>query len=162
MPFYPEDQSDKNLKKIRHFNVCAECGRQLYIYFDLKKHLAYISCPTPGHEGIKREYEPQRVDYQSNIRRETELEQKYGPEASTKLATIPKQGQLTQQQAMHVLKLVYPLALLSSFSHYTIYQYPQPCAHRTPQTYQSFSRNYTHAPCSSASLLPLLLVTIPQ
>ena len=36
------------------------------------------------------------------------MEKEYGREGTTKLATIPKQGQLTQHEAMHVLKLVYP------------------------------------------------------
>ncbi len=108
MPYYPEDQSDKSLDKIRQNNVCAECGRDVWVHFDFEDKRKYIACPTPGHEGLSREYKPQRVDYQSNIRRETELEKEYGREGSTKLATIPKQGQLTQHEAMHVLKLVYP------------------------------------------------------
>ena len=108
MPYYPEDQSDKNLDKIRQNNVCGDCGRNVWVHFDFEDKRKYIACPTPGHEGLSREYKPRRVDYRSNIRRETEVEQQYGREASTKLATIPKQGQLTQSQAMHVLKLVYP------------------------------------------------------
>ena len=36
------------------------------------------------------------------------MEEKTGKGASTALATIPRQGQLTQPQAMHILKLVYP------------------------------------------------------
>ncbi len=108
MPYYPEDQSEENLKKLRRNNVCAECGRQLYIYLDRETKKQYLACPTPGHEGIAREYQPQREDYPSDIRREMELEQKVGNKGTRALATIPKHGQLTQPQAEHILGLVYP------------------------------------------------------
>ena len=108
MPYYPEDQSDENIKKLRRTSVCAECGRQLYAYLDLETKQQYVACPTPGHEGIAREYKTQPTDFQSNIRREHELEQTHGREATTALAHIPKHGQLTQPQAEQILSLVYP------------------------------------------------------
>lgn len=108
MPHYPENQSDKNLKKLRQNNVCAECGRQLYIYLDLKTKKEYVSCPTPGHEGIARRYEQKGEDYQSDIRRLTELEEKLDKNTVTALAKLPVRGQLTQPQAEHILSLVYP------------------------------------------------------
>lgn len=108
MPHYPEDQSDKNLENIRRNNYCAQCGRRLYIYLDMKTKRKYVACPTPGHEGIAREYQPQATDYQSNIRREVELERQHGAETSRALARIPKQGQLTQVDAQRILSLVYP------------------------------------------------------
>ena len=110
MPYYPEDQSQENLNKLRWNNVCSVCGRRLYVYHDFKTKQKYIGCPTPGHEGIAREYEKPREDYQSNLRREYKLEQEHGVKGTRALATIPKQGQLTQPQAMHILKLVYPKA----------------------------------------------------
>ena len=108
MPYYPEDQSDKNLEKIRRNNVCAVCDRQLYVFLDIKTKQKYIACPTPGHEGIAREYKSQSIDYQSTIRRETELEEKHGPGTTVALRGLPKHGQLTQPQAEHILSLVYP------------------------------------------------------
>jgi len=108
MPHYPEDQSDKNLKKLRRNNVCSECGRQLYIYLDLKTKQKYVGCPTPGHERIARRYETKGEDYQSDIRRLTEMEQKLGRESTTALAKLPVRGQLTQPEAEHILSLVYP------------------------------------------------------
>ena len=108
MHYYPEDQSEENLKKLRHFNVCAVCGRQLYAYYDVKTKQTYLACPTPGHEGIAREYTAPREDYESNIRREMELVNEHGLQAGKELASIPKQGQLTQVQAEHILSLVYP------------------------------------------------------
>lgn len=108
MPYYPEDQSNENLKKIRGANCCAECGRQLYIYLDRETKQSYVACPTPRHEGIAKEYKPQDTGYQSNIRREMELEQNQGKETAVALRGIPKQGQLTQPQAEHILSLVYP------------------------------------------------------
>lgn len=108
MPYYPEDQSESNLNQLRWNNVCAVCGRVLYIYIDLKDKRKCIACPTPGHEGIARQYEKPREDYESNLRREYEVEKEHGIEASRALATLPKHGQLTQVQAEHVLSLVYP------------------------------------------------------
>lgn len=107
MHYYPEDQSEENLKKIRRNNVCAECGRQLSLYLGTEGR-TYIACSGMVHEGIAREYKPPREDYESKIRREMELENKSGQGATRALATIPRQGQLTQEQAMHILKLVYP------------------------------------------------------
>ena len=108
MHYYPEDQSKENLAKIRWNNVCSECGRQLSIYLGAEKKI-YIACSGQVHEGIVREYKPQAIDYESNIRRELELEQKVGTKGTQALA-IPKHGHLTQPQAMHILKLVYPKA----------------------------------------------------
>jgi len=110
MPYYPEDQSQENIKKLRHENVCAECGRQLYAYLDIENKLTYLACPTPGHEGIAKEYQPAREDYQSNVRRLHEMEQEHGRETALALQKMPAHGQLTQSQAMHILKLVYPKA----------------------------------------------------
>jgi len=110
MHYYPEDQSQKNLEKIRRDNVCAECSRQLAIFIDLTDKRRYIACSGQVHEGIARAYQSPAEDYQSNIRREVELEEKTGRQAATTAVAIPKQGQLTQAQAMHILRLVYPEA----------------------------------------------------
>ena len=108
MHYYPEDQSEENLKKIRRTSVCAECGRNVVEYLDIKTRKVYIACSGGRHEGIAREYKPPVEDYQSNIRREIKLEQEHGRETSRELATIPKQGQLTQPQAETILNLIYP------------------------------------------------------
>ncbi len=108
MHYYPEDISDENLRKLVRDNVCSVCGRIVRLYLDLRLKKQYIACSGGVHEGIAREYEPPIEDYRSNIRREIELEQEHGRQASKALATIPKQGQLTQPQAMTILKLVYP------------------------------------------------------
>lgn len=110
MPYYPEDQSNENIKKLIQTNVCKDCGRQLYAFLDRESKQTYIACPTPGHEGIVREYQPQSTDYRSEIRREIELETQHGRETAKELATIPKHGQLNQDQAMTILQLVYPKA----------------------------------------------------
>ncbi len=108
MPYYPEDQSEDNLKKLRRNNVCSICGRQLYVNLNLETKQQYLACPNPRHEGISREYQPQREDYETDIRRSVEMEEKIGHERTRELAHIPMHGQLTQPQAMHILKLVYP------------------------------------------------------
>jgi len=107
MHHYPEDQSNENLDKIRRFNVCVECGRQLALYIGAEGKI-YIACSGQVHEGITREYKPPREDYESNIRRSVELEQKVGTESTRALAKLPRQGQLTQPEAEHILSLVYP------------------------------------------------------
>lgn len=107
MHYYPEDASPDNLRKLIRQNVCEQCGRQLYAYLDAEGK-TYIACSNQKHEGIAREYQPPREDYESNIRREIEVEKEHGREGSKALATIPKQGQLTQSQAMTILQLVYP------------------------------------------------------
>ncbi len=108
MPYYPDDQSKKNLERIRHKNVCSRCGGAVWVYLNLKTKQNYIACTNFTHEGLVNEYIQPREDNESNIRREMELTQQVGPEASTAVSHIPKQGQLTKAQAMHILKLVYP------------------------------------------------------
>ncbi len=108
MPYYPEDQSDENIKKIIRQNVCAECGRQVCAYYDIKTKRQYIACTGQIHEGIERVYKEPKDDYQTKIRREHEMEQKHGRETALALAGVPRQGQLTQPQAEHILSLVYP------------------------------------------------------
>lgn len=110
MHHYPEDQSEENLKKICRNSVCAECGRQLAIYLDMETKRSYVACSGQVHEGITREYHPPVEDYITEARRDIKLTEEHGIHTSRALATIPKQGQLTQPQAMTVLKLVYPNA----------------------------------------------------
>ena len=106
--YYPEDQSRENINKIRRNNVCAECGRRLTVYYDDKAKKEFLACSGRVHQGITREYKPPIEDYQSNIRRQYKMEQEHGQGAAVALRDIPKQGQLTQPQAMTILKLQYP------------------------------------------------------
>jgi len=108
MPYYPEDQSEKNLRKIRLNNLCAVCGGNLYVYLDRETKQEYIGCSIPGHNGITRKYKPQGEDYNSDIRRLVEMENRVGAEATRALQKMPTHGQLTQPQAEHILSLVYP------------------------------------------------------
>ena len=108
MHYYPEDQSEENLKKIRRSHVCAECGRQLAIYYDLDTKRQYIACSGQRHEGIVREYHDSEYEHENSIRRLMELEKSHGPETTRALAKLPTKGQLTTDQAEHILSLVYP------------------------------------------------------
>jgi len=110
MHYYPDDQSKGSLDRIRRGNVCLVCGRQLSVYWDLVKKQSYIACSGQVHEGIAKEYKPPVEDYQSSIRRDMELEKEVGTQVAKRLETLPKQGQLTQPEAMHILSLVYPEA----------------------------------------------------
>ncbi len=109
MHYYPQDSSSANLKKLISQNCCSVCGREVRAFMDEEKKV-YIACSGGIHEGIAREYQPPVEDYRSNIRRLAELEQTAGTAVTKEIAKLPTHGQLTQTQAMHVLKLVYPHA----------------------------------------------------
>ncbi len=107
MHYYPQDSSSANLKKLISQNCCSVCGREVRAFMDEEKKV-YIACSGGIHEGIAREYKPPIEDYRSNIRKEVELEEKHGRETALALSGVPKQGQLTEKQAMTILKLQYP------------------------------------------------------
>lgn len=105
--YYLETDDRELAKRLRLTNVCAECGSRLQVLYDLNRHLPYLQCKAnPKHEGIAKEYrEPRELNIPT--RRE-----QMGEETTTALekARIPTSGALTQSQAMHILKLVYPKA----------------------------------------------------
>ncbi len=108
--YYPEDQSQENLKKVRHNNVCAICGRQVAVYLDVKTKRKYIACSGQVHEGIVRVYKPPVEDYQSKLRRAYELEKEVmiPTETNALIAQgIPMTGLITKDQATIILKTVW-------------------------------------------------------
>lgn len=108
MPYYLETDDRELLKKLRLTNVCAECGGELEALYDIKKHLPYLQCKSnPDHEGIAKEYrEPGELNIPT---RREQLVQEHGEVKTRALAKVPTTGALTQSQAMHILKLVYPM-----------------------------------------------------
>lgn len=106
MPYYLETDDREQLKKLLKYQVCAKCASRLEAFYDIDKHLPYLQCKAnQNHDGIKKEA---RI-YEPNIpTRRKELEKEYGEEKTTALAKLPISGALTQPQAMHILKLVYP------------------------------------------------------
>ena len=111
MPYYLETDDRDLLKKLMRRNVCAECGGELEAFYDLKRHLPYLQCKaTPGHEGIGRE--PTRYEMEGlaslNIPTKREILKKEYGELTTELEQYQGGGQLTQEAAMSILKLVYP------------------------------------------------------
>ena len=110
MHYYPEDQSSKNIQKIRWGNVCAECGRQLAAYLGEDKRI-FLACSSQIHEGITREYKAPANDYQSNIRREMKLakeEVMTTKETNALVAQgIPMTGLITKDQATAILQTVW-------------------------------------------------------
>ncbi len=108
MHHYPEDQSTDNLAKVRRENRCSQCGRQLAIYYDLTIKSKYIACSGQVHEGITREYKPPVEDYQSNIRRATEMEQEHGVGVTTKLAKYQGVLSLDKVGAREIITTVFP------------------------------------------------------
>lgn len=106
-----ETLSREELEKKRKQNVCAVCGGWLNMFLDPETHTAFIACNDwhrTHHEGIARAYkEPGELNIPT---RRKEMEDQYGKKTSTALAKLPTSGALTQPQAMHILKLVFPQA----------------------------------------------------
>ena len=109
MPYYPEDSSGDNLRKLIRENVCSECGRQLYAYLDENKK-TYLACPTPGHEGITKEYQPTRwaeagLDSLTHDAKEETMVQNLGEPTTKALVAkgLPLSGQLTRPQAREIV-----------------------------------------------------------
>ena len=109
MPYYPEDSSGDNLRKLIRENVCAECGRQLYAYLD-EDNKTYIACPTPGHEGITKEYQPSKwaeagLDSLTHEAKEETMVQDLGEPTTRALVAkgLPLSGQLTRPQAREIV-----------------------------------------------------------
>ncbi|KKN15924.1 hypothetical protein LCGC14_0981160 [marine sediment metagenome] len=100
--YYPDDQSKENLNKIRRESVCAECGRQLAIYFTDDKR-RFLACSGRVHEGITREYKPPVEDYESNIRREMKLEETHGRGAGVVLAKYQSVSVMTRDIATEIV-----------------------------------------------------------
>lgn len=116
MPYYPEDSSGDNLRNLIRNNVCSVCGRQLYAYLDKDKKV-YLGCPTPGHEGITKEYQPTKwaeagLDSLTHIAKEETMVQDLG-EATTRALVakgLPLSGQLTRPQAKEIIMTIWDRA----------------------------------------------------
>jgi len=76
--------------------------------FSDPEHRQFVACSGQRHEGIAREYHDSRYEHENSIRRLMELEKSHGPETTRALAKLPTKGQLTTDQAEHILSLVYP------------------------------------------------------
>ena len=118
MPIYEEDgqMSRKDLNELRRRNRCKECGERLAVFIDLDAHKAFLACTDwcrTHHEGIERELSRYNKEglasLNENTRREI-MQEQYGTGITTALdrARVPTTGALTQPEAMHILKLVYP------------------------------------------------------
>jgi len=108
--YYPEDTSDKSLKKLIRDNVCAICGRQLYAYLDKDKKV-YLGCSNQTHEGIAREYIPSQIEensYKGGIRRMEQVRQEHGPDKTRALAKYQAVTSLTQKDAMEIMETIWP------------------------------------------------------
>ncbi|KKN10577.1 hypothetical protein LCGC14_1035160 [marine sediment metagenome] len=101
--YYPDNQSKESLEKIRRTSVCAECGRQLSIYLDLKDRRKYIACSGQLHEGITREYKEPVETYQTKLRRQHELEKEHGAGVGTALAKYQSVAVMTREIATEIV-----------------------------------------------------------
>ena len=119
MPIYEGDQyTYEQLMALRKRNVCRECGQRLDVFLDGASTYAFLACKDwlrTHHDGIEREssrYEKEGMASLNIESRREILTTEYGTETTTAMekARIPTTGALTQGQAMHILKLVYPKA----------------------------------------------------
>ena len=117
MPIYEdENRTREDLFELRKKNRCQVCGGKLNVFLDHETHKAYLACwdwLRTHHEGIVKEASRYQKEGLASLniktRRET-MEQQFGEEKTKALdkARLPMTGALTQPQAMHILKLVYP------------------------------------------------------
>ena len=118
-PIYEGDQyTYEQLSALRLRSVCAVCGERLDLYQNFDDNKAFVACKDwlrTHHEGIERESSRWQKEGLASLNiesRRTIMEQEHGTGVTTALekARIPTTGALTQDQAMHILKLVYPKA----------------------------------------------------
>ena len=112
MGYYLSSDDRKLVKKLLKHQACAECGGRLEALYDMEKKLPYLQCKAnPQHEGIEREASRYEMNGLSSLniptRREI-LKKEFGTEMTTQLEKYQGGGQLTQEAAMTILKLVYP------------------------------------------------------
>ncbi len=111
MPYYLETDDRTLLRKLLQTNGCSVCSGKLEAYWDVVKKLPYLQCHDhPEHEGIAKEYrEPRELNIPT---RRKEMAEQHGEKTTTALekTRLPTAGALTESQAMHILKLVYPNA----------------------------------------------------
>jgi len=74
MPYYPEGKELENAcKKLRLYSVCAECGGNLAVRYDMDKHREYIICSkNEAHEGIRKTW----AEDLKQIRRDISMDSK--------------------------------------------------------------------------------------
>ena len=109
------DHSFEDLEKLRKYNICSECGGFLALFKDGdgKIFLACHEWQRSHHEGIVREASPYEKEGMESLNLEARrkiMEEQHGEDKVTALEKrrLPTSGALTQNQAMEVLKLVYP------------------------------------------------------
>lgn len=117
MPIYVEGTTTReDLEKLRKTNNCKVCGGWLNLFRVLTTGAIYLACADylrTQHEGIEREasrYEMEGIAALNIPKRREIMVEQFGKETTTALekARLPMTGALTQPQAMHILKLVYP------------------------------------------------------
>lgn len=116
MPYYPEDQSNENLKAITQSHNCEVCGGRLDMFLDPENHKTFIACRAylvTKHEGIARKYQPSLIEednYEGGIRRMVQVEQEHGFEKARALAKYQATTTLTQKDAMEIMETIWPKA----------------------------------------------------
>ena len=122
MPVYTENEmsnrfyvdnydqlTEKERNKLRQQFVCPECGEWVNYWLDANGK-TYLACHRHNinkHEGVAREYIEPNEKY-ITARRESMSEQEVKTSQALVERGVPLTGALTQPQAMHILKLVYP------------------------------------------------------
>jgi hypothetical protein len=102
------ETAENNLERMRKQNVCAECGRRLYIYLDMEMHRRYLSCPNLNHQGIAREYQPAK---ELNIKAQREeLEKTMTTEKAQGITKYTGLQIMTEAAARDIVSTIWPEA----------------------------------------------------
>ncbi len=110
----PADMPGANLKAVVHKHVCAECGRGVAVFIDLRDKSYFVACTSQQHDdaGIVREWTAPKGEDTLNQEKQRRIDmvtEQHGQGVSTALAAkgLPMSGTLTEAQATTVLKTIW-------------------------------------------------------
>ncbi len=111
----PADMPGANLKAVVHKHVCADCGRGIAIFIDLRDKSQFVACTSQQHDeaGIVREWIAPKGEDTLNMEKQRRIDmvtEQHGESVSVALARrqVPLSGVLTNPQAMDVLRTCWP------------------------------------------------------
>ncbi len=110
----PADMPDTDLKQVLRRHVCAECGRGIAVFIDLRDKSQFVACKSQQHDdaGIVREWTAPKGEDTLNMEKQRRIDmvtEQHGQGVSTALAAkgLPMSGTLTEAQATTVLKTIW-------------------------------------------------------
>jgi len=113
MPYYNDSLTKAEMEKVRRANRCSICGGMLAMFSKTGKYNDphYLACSnTPTHDGITREYikKTERDDLIRSVYMTNETAEDRNVAVEVSRRNLPVSGRLDKEQALEVLRLVYP------------------------------------------------------